>query len=60
MIIQIDDLSAEVFDRSLASGQVAHLARLLRTDRLRRAPMFGGAAVLDSGVSGRRYVRGPS
>jgi Type I phosphodiesterase / nucleotide pyrophosphatase len=42
LVVQIDGLSAEVLDRALTSGHVPHLARLLRSDRMRRAPMSVG------------------
>ena len=39
LVVQIDGLSAEILDRALTSGRIPHLARLLRSDRMRRAPM---------------------
>src|SRR5262245_64798740 len=42
IIVQIDGLSAVAFDKGLAAGQLPHIARLLRTGRLRRQPMSVG------------------
>lgn len=42
LIVQIDGLSAEVFDRALATGRVPNMARMLRAGLLDRTPMSVG------------------
>ena len=42
LLVQIDGLSAAVFEQGLAAGQLPHIARLLRTRRLAYMPMSVG------------------